>query len=68
MADDEMTLPMPTVEKPAFDHALHPRHAASGQFVNRSDIGQALQRIHDGRPVSRAALPPPSTPDHPSTS
>lgn len=61
MADTQVPLPDPA----PFDHATHPRHATSGQFVNRSDVHQAMQRIHDGRQESRTALPQPVTPDHP---
>lgn len=63
MADEDMTTP--GAETPPFDHAAHPRHATSGQFVGRDDVDQAMRRIHDGRQTSRTALPQPTTPDHP---
>lgn len=55
----------PDAEQQPFDHAIHPRHATSGQFVGRDDVDQAMRRIHDGRQTSRTALPQPTTPDHP---
>ena len=64
--DSTLMTPAPVVERLAFDHGVHPRHTASGQFVQRSDIAQAMERISDGR-QGRDNLPKPSETSHPNS-
>lgn len=55
-----------TDEIPApFDHDVHPRHAATGQFAPRGDVHQAMTRISDGRQARRDTLPQPAPMAHP---